>query len=93
MNILKLLKIKIKVFLKPNGLTNFLHELPKKSRLLDIGCGNESPKRIKFISPSLLPNIHPHSSAEWLKGVPKQFASDDLLKEFANSSEKLALPS
>lgn len=51
MNILKLLKIKIKIFLKPNGLTDFLHELPKKTRLLDIGCGNESPKRIKSILP------------------------------------------
>lgn len=35
--------------LRPNGLFGFLDKLPKKSKILDVGCGNNSPYIIKTL--------------------------------------------
>ena len=43
----------LKVLLKPNGKQAFIYFLPKKARLLDVGCGNNSPLRTKLLAPSL----------------------------------------
>ncbi len=51
MGIKNFLKSKIKIILKPNGLTEFLNNLNEKTLILDVGCGNNSPKRVKDAKP------------------------------------------
>ena len=41
-------------FIKPYGLIGFLSKVSDSPRVLDVGCGNNSPKRIK----NLLPNCY-----------------------------------
>lgn len=48
----KSLRQKISVFLKPRGRVAFLTSLPSKAVILDVGCGNDTPARVK----GLLPN-------------------------------------
>ena len=35
----------------PLGFDSFIEKIPPKSRILDIGCGNDSPKKVKSILP------------------------------------------
>jgi SAM-dependent methyltransferase len=37
--------------IRPNGKIDFLSSLPKRASILDVGCGNNSPIRIKKILP------------------------------------------
>jgi SAM-dependent methyltransferase len=37
--------------LRPNGKVAFLSELPPRARILDVGCGNNSPYNVKRILP------------------------------------------
>lgn len=39
--------------LMPHGLVAFLQTLPAGARLLDVGCGNDSPFRVKRVRPDL----------------------------------------
>ena len=38
--------------LNPNGKSAFIFGLPSSSKILDVGCGNNSPKRVKDIKPN-----------------------------------------
>ncbi len=37
----------------PRGRNRFLAQLPRKARVLDVGCGNDSPRSFKAIRPDL----------------------------------------
>ena len=50
-NFLKI-KNQFKLFLRPGGKVDFLNSIPKKSLILDVGCGNNSPLLVKSILPS-----------------------------------------
>lgn len=52
MGIKRFLKSRIKIILKPNGLTEFLNNLNESSFILDVGCGNNSPRRVKNAKPN-----------------------------------------
>lgn len=47
----KLLRQKISIFLKPKGRVAFLASLPSKAVILDVGCGNDTPARVKSLLP------------------------------------------
>ena len=49
-----MLKEYIKKIIKPLGKTSFLKQIDKNSRLLDVGCGNNSP----IVCKSLRPDLH-----------------------------------
>lgn len=38
--------------LRPNGRVHFLSQLSKESRILDVGCGNNSPFQVKSVLPN-----------------------------------------
>lgn len=40
-------------FLRPRGKQAFLHSLPRGARVLDVGCGNNSPREAKIQRPDL----------------------------------------
>lgn len=76
----------IKKLMKPYGLISFLSKLSDSSRILDVGCGNNSPERTK----QLLPNCYyvgldigdynnklsPEKIAdEYIECMPEDFAS------------------
>lgn len=46
-------KFRWRIFLKPKGLRDFIGQLPKGARLLDVGCGNNSPFNCKTQRPDL----------------------------------------
>ena len=48
------LKKKISFFVKPLSKTSFLQKLNGKSTILDVGCGNNSPKRTKLVLPECI---------------------------------------
>ena len=45
-------KITASSLLKPNGLSGFVRKLQYAPRVLDVGCGNNSPSRIKNLIPN-----------------------------------------
>ena len=55
MNFLKF-KLKVKVFsqilLRPKGRYSFLNKIPKNSKILDVGCGNNSAFKTKVLLPN-----------------------------------------
>ncbi len=44
--------ILLQLFLRPNGKFSFLNKIPKNSKILDIGCGNNSAFKIKTFLPN-----------------------------------------
>ena len=48
---LRNLKIHIRKKINPYSYTTFLRSLPKNCKILDVGCGNNSPLRVKKILP------------------------------------------
>ena len=46
------IKNQLKLFLRPGGKVDFLSSIPKKSFILDVGCGNNSPLLVKAIRPN-----------------------------------------
>ena len=46
------IKLIIKRFLRPNGKVDFLYKLKKNASILDIGCGNNSSKIVKYVLPN-----------------------------------------
>ena len=46
------IKLFAKLFLRPQGKFSFLNNLPKNSKILDVGCGNNSAYIIKFCLPN-----------------------------------------
>ena len=44
-------KIFAKLFLRPQGKDSFLNNIPKNSKILDVGCGNNSALRTKALLP------------------------------------------
>ena len=47
------LRQRLVVLLKPCGKLAFLRTLPPRSRVLDVGCGNNSPREFKTLRPDL----------------------------------------
>ncbi|MDX2127724.1 MAG: class I SAM-dependent methyltransferase [Chloroherpetonaceae bacterium] len=47
------LELKFSAILKPKGKNGFIQTLPFGSKVLDVGCGNESPKRTKTLRSDL----------------------------------------
>jgi 2-polyprenyl-3-methyl-5-hydroxy-6-metoxy-1,4-benzoquinol methylase len=45
--------IKLKAFLNRYSKTNFIYNIPKFGNVLDVGCGNDSPYRLKLIRSDL----------------------------------------
>lgn len=41
-------------FLRPRGKLGFLRSLPPRARILDVGCGNDSPRDAKILRPDLV---------------------------------------
>ena len=54
MNLLKKYQNKIRKFINPLGFRTILNNNKPNIKILDIGCGNDSPKKVK----SLLPNCY-----------------------------------
>ena len=50
----KKIKFYAQLFLRPQGRLSFLNNIPKNSKILDVGCGNNSAYKIK----SCLPNSY-----------------------------------
>lgn len=66
-----------------HGLESFLRMAPTGARVLDVGCGNDSPRRIKTLAPDIHYagidvsdyNQHSHSSADaYFITTPQSFA-------------------
>ena len=51
-NKLSTMKNFIRNIINPYNFDTFLRGLPKKSIILDVGCGNNSPRRVKNILPN-----------------------------------------
>ena len=49
--IIQKVKIFAKLFLRPQGKDSFLNKIPKNSKILDVGCGNNSALRTKTLLP------------------------------------------
>jgi SAM-dependent methyltransferase len=73
-------------FLKPRGKLAFLRSLPPRARVLDVGCGNDSPREAKRLRPDLIyhgldvadynQSEPPHAYADVYRlATPAQFAS------------------
>jgi SAM-dependent methyltransferase len=72
--------------LRPHGKEAFLRGLPDRARLLDVGCGNDSPARAKACAPTLhytgldVGDYNQHAGSiaaadEYLITTPEQFAA------------------
>ena len=82
----------LSVLLRKNGKISFIVKLDKNSTILDVGCGNNSPYRIK----KLLPDCHytgldidnynqskPNLANSYILTTPSEFASE--IRNFNNT--------
>jgi SAM-dependent methyltransferase len=78
-------KVKLQLFLRKRGRSSFIQSLKSNARLLDVGCGNDSPSRCKILRPDLYyvgidiadfnQKIEPNKVAdEYILTSPEQFS-------------------
>lgn len=48
------LRLIYNLIFRPKGIHKFISTIPDGSKLLDVGCGNDSPKRVKDINPNII---------------------------------------
>jgi SAM-dependent methyltransferase len=80
-------KILINVTLKKRGKTGFIQSLPAHARVLDVGCGNNSPMKTKTQRPDL--DYTGMDVGDYNQTAPKQFADKYLIRDPEHFSEAI----
>ncbi len=84
------LKVSLKCAAKPRGRSNFIQSIPANGRVLDVGCGNDSPTRTKQQRPDLF--YIGLDVADYNQSVPPRLIADSYIltspEKFAEEIEK-----